>query len=82
MRIVVADPRLGRALRDAGHEVIYLGPDHTPEQIAATAVQEDADVIGLAEDAAAGRITALLAELDADDIDVTVLTLDQARAAR
>jgi methylmalonyl-CoA mutase cobalamin-binding domain/chain len=41
-------PALARALRDAGMEVIYTGPRHTPEQIVRTALQEDADVIGLA----------------------------------
>lgn len=78
----MTEPGLGRALRDAGHEVIFLGPDHTPEQVAATAVQEDVDLIGLTEATDAERITALLAELDVDDIDVTVLTPDQARALR
>lgn len=77
MRIVVAEPGLGRALRDAGHEVIYLGPDHTPEQIAATAVQEDADLIALAvgaDDQLEIRLTALLTERDADDIIVRTCT--------
>ena len=82
MRIVVAEPGLGRVLRDAGHEVIYLGPDHSPEQIAATAIQEDADAIGLTVQDDADRLTALLAELDADDIDVTVFPPDQPRTAR
>jgi methylmalonyl-CoA mutase C-terminal domain/subunit len=82
MRIVVAEPGLGRALRDAGHEVIYLGPDHSPEQVVATAIQEDADVVGLTAEDDADRITALLAELDADDIDVTVFPPGQPRAVR
>jgi methylmalonyl-CoA mutase C-terminal domain/subunit len=57
LRIVVAKPGLdghdrgakviARALRDAGHEVIYTGLHQTPEQIEETAIQEDADVIGL-----------------------------------
>jgi len=57
IRIVVAKPGLdghdrgakviSRALRDAGFEVIYTGLHQTPEQIVATALQEDADVIGL-----------------------------------
>ncbi len=57
VRIVVAKPGLdghdrgakviARALRDAGHEVIYTGLHQTPEQIVETAIQEDADVIGL-----------------------------------
>ena len=38
---------VARALRDAGHEVIYTGLHQTPEQIVETAIQEDADVIGL-----------------------------------
>src|SRR5919205_803634 len=56
-RIVVAKPGLdghdrgakvvARALRDAGFEVIYTGLHQTPEQIAATVVQEDADAVGL-----------------------------------
>ena len=47
-------PALARALRDAGMEVIYTGPGHTPEQIVRTALQEDADVIGLAVGSAPG----------------------------
>ena len=57
MRIVVAKPGLdghdrgakvvARALRDAGFEVIYTGLRQTPEQIAETAIQEDADAVGL-----------------------------------
>ena len=38
---------IARALRDAGMEVIYTGLHQTPEQIVATALQEDADAIGL-----------------------------------
>lgn len=57
IRIVLAKPGLdghdrgakvvARALRDAGVEVIYTGLHQTPEQIVATAIQEDADAIGL-----------------------------------
>lgn len=57
LRVVVAKPGLdghdrgakviARALRDAGMEVIYTGLHQTPEQIAATVVQEDADALGL-----------------------------------
>ncbi|MCG6533607.1 MAG: cobalamin B12-binding domain-containing protein [Syntrophales bacterium LBB04] len=57
VRILVAKPGLdghdlgakyvARTLRDAGMEVIYGGLHQTPEQIAATALQEDVDVIGL-----------------------------------
>ena len=56
-RIVVAKPGLdghdrgakvvARALRDAGFEVIYTGLHQTPEQIAETVIQEDADAVGL-----------------------------------
>jgi methylmalonyl-CoA mutase C-terminal domain/subunit len=56
-RVVVAKPGLdghdrgakvvARALRDAGFEVIYTGLRQTPEQIAETAIQEDADAVGL-----------------------------------
>src|SRR5436190_21734471 len=56
-RIVVAKPGLdghdrgakivARALRDAGMEVIYTGLHQTPEQIAETVIQEDADAVGL-----------------------------------
>jgi methylmalonyl-CoA mutase, C-terminal domain len=57
LRVVIAKPGLdghdrgakviARALRDAGMEVIYTGLRQTPEMIAAAALQEDADVIGL-----------------------------------
>lgn len=57
LRIVIAKPGLdghdrgakvvARALRDAGVEVIYTGLHQTPEMIAETAVQEDADAVGL-----------------------------------
>jgi methylmalonyl-CoA mutase C-terminal domain/subunit len=57
IRIVIAKPGLdghdrgakivARALRDAGYEVIYTGLHQTPEQIAETAIQEDADAVGL-----------------------------------
>jgi methylmalonyl-CoA mutase C-terminal domain/subunit len=56
-RVVVAKPGLdghdrgarviARALREAGYEVIYTGLHQTPEQIAETTVQEDADAVGL-----------------------------------
>jgi methylmalonyl-CoA mutase C-terminal domain/subunit len=38
---------IARALRDAGMEVIYTGLHQTPEQIVETAIQEDADAIGI-----------------------------------
>ena len=57
IRVVVAKPGLdghdrgakiiARALRDAGMEVIYTGLHQTPEQIVETAIQEDADAVGL-----------------------------------
>lgn len=56
-RILIAKPGLdghdrgakviSRALRDAGHEVVYSGLHQTPAQIAETAVQEDVDAVGL-----------------------------------
>jgi len=57
IRVVVAKPGLdghdrgakviARAFRDAGMEVIYTGLRQTPEQIVETAIQEDADAIGI-----------------------------------
>ena len=57
VRILVAKPGLdghdrgikvvARALRDAGVEVIYTGLHQTPDQIAAAAIQEDVDAVGL-----------------------------------
>src|ERR1700747_2162688 len=57
LRILIAKPGLdghdrgakviARALRDAGFEVIYTGLRQTPEQVAETALQEDADAVGL-----------------------------------
>jgi len=57
IRVVIAKPGLdghdrgakvvARALRDAGIEVVYTGLHQTPEQIVETAIQEDADVVGL-----------------------------------
>jgi methylmalonyl-CoA mutase C-terminal domain/subunit len=66
---------VARALRDAGHEVIYTGLHQTPEQIVETAIQEDADLIGLSVLSGAHmtlfrRLLALLAEREASDIDV------------
>jgi methylmalonyl-CoA mutase C-terminal domain/subunit len=85
IRIVVGKPGLdghdrgakivARALRDAGHEVIYTGLHQTPEQIVETAIQEDADLIGLSVLSGAHmtlfkRLIELLAERDASDIVV------------
>ena len=57
IRVVIAKPGLdghdrgakiiARALRDAGMEVIYTGLHQTPEQIVETAIQEDADAVGV-----------------------------------
>jgi methylmalonyl-CoA mutase cobalamin-binding domain/chain len=57
LRVIVAKPGLdghdrgakivARALRDAGFEVIYTGLHQTPEQIVETAIQEDADAVGI-----------------------------------
>jgi len=38
---------IARALRDAGMEVIYTGLHQTPEQVVETAIQEDADAVGI-----------------------------------
>ena len=85
IRVVIAKPGLdghdrgakviARALRDAGHEVIYTGLHQTPEQIVETAIQEDADVIGLSVLSGAHmtlfkKLIALLDERDARDIVV------------
>ncbi|MFG1607282.1 cobalamin B12-binding domain-containing protein [Actinoplanes sp. NPDC049265] len=85
IRVVVAKPGLdghdrgakvvARALRDAGMEVVYTGLHQTPEQIVATAIQEDADAIGLSVLSGAHmtlfrRVMELLAERDAVDIVV------------
>jgi methylmalonyl-CoA mutase C-terminal domain/subunit len=68
---------LARALRDAGHEVIVTGIGATPAAVAATAVQEDVDVIGvsLLSGAQMTLIPKLLDELrraGADEIPVVL----------
>ncbi|GHJ05892.1 MULTISPECIES: cobalamin B12-binding domain-containing protein [Micromonospora] len=85
IRVVVAKPGLdghdrgakvvARALRDAGMEVIYTGLHQTPEQIVETAIQEDADAVGLSVLSGAHmtlfrRVLELLAERDARDVVV------------
>jgi methylmalonyl-CoA mutase C-terminal domain/subunit len=85
IRVVIAKPGLdghdrgakivARALRDAGMEVVYTGLHQTPEQIVETAIQEDADCIGLSILSGAHmtlfkRVLELLAERDASDIVV------------
>jgi methylmalonyl-CoA mutase, C-terminal domain len=87
IRVVVAKPGLdghdrgakiiARALRDAGMEVIYTGLHQTPEQIAATVIQEDADAVGLsilsgAHMTLVPRVVELLREQGAEDVVVTV----------
>ena len=85
IRVVVAKPGLdghdrgvkvvARALRDAGMEVVYTGLHQTPEQIVETAIQEDADAVGLSVLSGAHmvlfrRVVELLAKRDAADIVV------------
>ena len=87
IRVVVAKPGLdghdrgakiiARALRDAGMEVIYTGLHQTPEQIAATVIQEDADAVGLsilsgAHMTLVPRVVELLKEQGAEDVVLTV----------
>jgi methylmalonyl-CoA mutase, C-terminal domain len=68
---------IARALRDAGMEVIYTGLHQTPEQIVETAIQEDADAVGIsilsgAHMTLVPRILELLREQGADDVLVVV----------
>jgi len=68
---------IARALRDAGMEVIYTGLHQTPEQIAETAIQEDADAVGIsilsgAHMTLVPRILELLRENGAEDVLVVV----------
>jgi methylmalonyl-CoA mutase C-terminal domain/subunit len=87
IRVVVAKPGLdghdrgakiiARALRDAGMEVIYTGLHQTPEQIAATVIQEDADAVGLsilsgAHMTLVPRVVELLREQGVEDVVLTV----------
>ena len=87
IRVVVAKPGLdghdrgakiiARALRDSGMEVIYTGLHQTPEQIAETVIQEDADAIGIsilsgAHMTLVPRIVDLLREQGVDDVLITV----------
>jgi methylmalonyl-CoA mutase C-terminal domain/subunit len=83
LRVVIAKPGLdghdrgakvvARALRDAGVEVVYTGLHQTPEQVVETAIQEDADAIGLSILSGAHmtlfrKVLDLLDERDARDI--------------
>ena len=85
IRVVVAKPGLdghdrgakvvARALRDAGMEVVYTGLHQTPEQIVETAIQEDADAVGLSVLSGAHmtlfrRVLELLSQRNAADIVV------------
>jgi methylmalonyl-CoA mutase, C-terminal domain len=85
IRIMVAKPGLdghdrgarilARGFRDAGFEVIYTGCHQSPEQIAAAAIQEDVDLVGLSCLSGAHRylfprVVELLRERGADDITV------------
>ncbi|MCG2816700.1 MAG: cobalamin B12-binding domain-containing protein [Candidatus Aminicenantes bacterium] len=85
IRILVVKPGLDghdrgakvicRALRDAGHEVIYTGLRRTPDEIVTAAVQEDVDVIGLsilsgAHNVLFPRILELLRKNEGADIQV------------
>ena len=87
IRVVVAKPGLdghdrgakiiARALRDAGMEVIYTGLHQTPEQIVETAIQEDADAVGLsilsgAHMTLVPRVVELLREQGADEVKLVV----------
>jgi methylmalonyl-CoA mutase cobalamin-binding domain/chain len=87
IRVVVAKPGLdghdrgakiiARALRDAGMEVIYTGLHQTPEQIAETVIQEDADAVGLsilsgAHMTLVPKVVELLEAQGVDDVLVTV----------
>ena len=86
IRVLVAKPGLdghdrgakvvAAALRDAGMEVIYTGLHQTPEMIAAAAVQEDVDVVGLSILSGAHmtlfpRVKRLLEEQGREDVLVT-----------
>jgi methylmalonyl-CoA mutase, C-terminal domain len=87
IRVVVAKPGLdghdrgakiiARALRDAGMEVIYTGLHQTPEQIAETVIQEDADAVGLsilsgAHMTLVPRVVEVLREQGIEDVLITV----------
>jgi methylmalonyl-CoA mutase, C-terminal domain len=87
IRVVIAKPGLdghdrgakiiARALRDAGMEVIYTGLHQTPEQIVETAIQEDADAVGVsilsgAHMTLVPRIVDGLRDNGADDVLVVV----------
>ena len=83
LRVVVAKAGLdghdrgakvvARALRDAGMEVIYTGVHQTPEQVVQTALQEDADAVGIsllsgAHNHIFPRVAELMREKGMDDV--------------
>lgn len=85
IRVLLAKPGLdghdrgikvvARSLRDAGFEVIYTGCHHAPDEIAAVAIQEDVDVVGLSCLSGAHKtlfpeVTRCLRENGAEDIAV------------
>ncbi len=68
---------IARALRDAGMEVIYTGLHQTPEQVAETVIQEDADAVGISILSGAHltlvpRVLELLRAAGAEDVVVMV----------
>ncbi|HEX6130133.1 MAG TPA: cobalamin B12-binding domain-containing protein [Actinomycetota bacterium] len=84
-RVIVAKPGLdghdrgakivARALRDAGFEVVYTGLHQSPEQIVETAIEEDADAVGLSLHSGAHmtlfpKVVRLLRERGAGDVVV------------
>jgi len=85
IRILIAKPGLdghdrgakfvARALRDAGYEIIYTGIRQTPEQIVASAIQEDVDFLGMsilsgAHNVLFKKVMDILKKEDAEDITV------------
>jgi methylmalonyl-CoA mutase C-terminal domain/subunit len=100
IRVVIAKPGLdghdrgakiiARALRDAGMEVIYTGLHQTAEQIVETAIQEDADAVGISVLSGAHmtlvpRILTGLRDNGADDVLVIVggtIPADDARSLK
>ena len=85
IRVVIAKPGLdghdrgakvvARALRDAGMEIVYTGLHQTPEQIVQTALQEDANAVGLSVLSGAhmtlfAKVIELLKDKGAEDVVV------------
>ena len=87
IRVVIAKPGLdghdrgakiiARALRDAGMEVIYTGLHQTPEQIVETAIQEDADAVGISilSGAHMTLVPKILEGLKSNDLDDVVVVV-------